>query len=45
MIDYIIPLISSYFSSGLAEYYLFVILALGFVAAVPNIVRYIIQWR
>lgn len=45
MIDFIIPLVSAYIQSGIAEYFYFVILALAFVACVPNIVRYIIQWR
>lgn len=45
MIDFIIPLVASYFQSGVAEYFFFVILALAFVASVPNIIRYIIQWR
>lgn len=45
MIDFIIPIIEAYFQSGFAEYYFFVILALAFVACVPDLIRYIFQWR
>lgn len=45
MIDHIIPLIGSYFSDSWFAYFYVSIIALAFVATVPNIVRYIFQWR
>lgn len=43
MINYLIPLISSYFSSGLFQYYFVALIILGFLATVPYIIRYV--WR
>ena len=45
MIDFIIPILASYFRSGIAAYYLFPIIALGFVSFVPALVNYIVRWR
>lgn len=45
MIDYIIPLIGSYFSSGIASYFLWPVLALAFVSFVPALVNAIFTWR
>ena len=39
MINYIIPLIYSYFSSGLDTYWFFPFIALCFIATVPVIIR------
>lgn len=45
MIRYIIPLVGSYFSSGIANFWLWSILGLAFVATVPVIIRSIVRWR
>lgn len=42
MIDYIIPLIASFLSSGIWVKYFIPIFALAFVATVPKIIRNII---
>lgn len=39
MISYIIPLLGSYFSSGIFEYVLRYIFALAFLCTVPFIIR------
>lgn len=41
MLDYIIPLVSSFISSGLWVPYFIPIIALCFLATVPIIIRYI----
>lgn len=45
MIDEIISIIGIYFSTGLNEWYFISIIALAFTACVPNIIRYILEWR
>lgn len=39
MLNYVIPLIGSFFSSGLAEYFLFPFIALMFLCTVPVLIR------
>lgn len=39
MLQYIIPLISSYFSSGMADFWWFPFIALCFFVTVPVIIR------
>ena len=45
MINYIIPLWSSFFDSGIVPYVLAPIVALAFVATVPVVLRYFIMGR
>lgn len=45
MLDFIIPLISGFFSTGLFEYWLVPVLALAFIATVPCIIRQAIRLR
>lgn len=45
MIQYVIPLVSSYFSTGFTSFWLWPVLGLCFLATVPCIIRSIIRWR
>lgn len=39
MIQYLIPLFASYFSSGMATYWFYFVFALAFVATIPVLIR------
>lgn len=45
MINYIIPLIKSYISSGLLNFFIYPMICLGLIYIFPSLVRSMFSWR
>lgn len=45
MLQYIIPMIESYFSSGLFEFFFIPVISLAVLATIPCIIREIVRFR